>query len=88
MGILLYALLCGYLPFDDESIPALYKKIQVGWVTVEFYIMYNLTACFVLMLHTYTHYSMNNEHDSQPQQFSFGVSIQKNVTLKAALEWQ
>ena len=29
MGILLYALLCGYLPFDDENIPQLYKKIQV-----------------------------------------------------------
>ena len=30
MGILLYALLCGYLPFDDENIPQLYKKIQVS----------------------------------------------------------
>ncbi|KAH3871048.1 hypothetical protein DPMN_034242 [Dreissena polymorpha] len=30
MGILLYALLCGYLPFDDENIPHLYKKIQSG----------------------------------------------------------
>ncbi|KAL4240820.1 hypothetical protein ACF0H5_001608 [Mactra antiquata] len=30
MGILLYALLCGYLPFDDENIPQLYKKIQSG----------------------------------------------------------
>lgn len=29
MGILLYALLCGYLPFDDDKIPSLYKKIQV-----------------------------------------------------------
>ncbi|XP_048762570.1 maternal embryonic leucine zipper kinase-like isoform X3 [Ostrea edulis] len=30
MGILLYALLCGYLPFDDDKIPSLYKKIQNG----------------------------------------------------------
>ena len=37
MGILLYALLCGYLPFDDENIPQLYKKIQVSVVTVIFY---------------------------------------------------
>lgn len=41
MGILLYALLCGYLPFDDEKIPQLYKKIQNGkydnppWLTDE-----------------------------------------------------
>ncbi|XP_013394347.1 maternal embryonic leucine zipper kinase-like [Lingula anatina] len=30
MGVLLYALLCGYLPFDDDSISALYRKIQTG----------------------------------------------------------
>ncbi|ESO81991.1 hypothetical protein LOTGIDRAFT_170401 [Lottia gigantea] len=30
MGVLLYALLCGYLPFDDEKIPSLYRKIQSG----------------------------------------------------------
>lgn len=28
-GIILYALLCGVLPFDDENIPNLYKKIKV-----------------------------------------------------------
>lgn len=29
MGVLLYALLCGYLPFDDDNIAVLYRKIQV-----------------------------------------------------------
>ena len=29
MGVLLYALLCGFLPFDDENISSLYRKIQV-----------------------------------------------------------
>lgn len=29
MGVLLYALLCGFLPFDDENLGALYRKIQV-----------------------------------------------------------
>jgi len=28
--VLLYALLCGYLPFDDDNINLLYKKIQAG----------------------------------------------------------
>ena len=31
MGVLLYALLCGYLPFDDDNIAFLYKKIEVNW---------------------------------------------------------
>lgn len=29
-GVILYALLCGSLPFDDESIPSLFKKIKAG----------------------------------------------------------
>lgn len=29
MGVMLYALLCGYLPFDDDNISTLYRKIQV-----------------------------------------------------------
>uniref|UniRef100_A0A7E4VY02 non-specific serine/threonine protein kinase n=1 Tax=Panagrellus redivivus TaxID=6233 RepID=A0A7E4VY02_PANRE len=30
MGVLLYVLLCGVLPFEDESLPKLYKKIRSG----------------------------------------------------------
>ncbi|KAL0221896.1 hypothetical protein RCL1_001750 [Eukaryota sp. TZLM3-RCL] len=30
MGIILYALICGYLPFEDPSTPALYAKILSG----------------------------------------------------------
>lgn len=29
MGVLLYALMAGYLPFDDQNIDSLYKKILV-----------------------------------------------------------
>lgn len=29
-GVILYALLCGSLPFDDENIPNLFRKIKVG----------------------------------------------------------
>ena len=30
IGVILYALLCGSLPFDDENIPNLFKKIKNG----------------------------------------------------------
>ncbi|KGL97496.1 Maternal embryonic leucine zipper kinase [Charadrius vociferus] len=30
MGVLLYALLCGFLPFDDNSLVAIYRKITRG----------------------------------------------------------
>ncbi|XP_007524158.1 maternal embryonic leucine zipper kinase isoform X1 [Erinaceus europaeus] len=30
MGILFYVLMCGFLPFDDENVMALYKKIMRG----------------------------------------------------------
>ena len=36
MGVLLYALLCGFLPFDDENIANLYKKIQVRFFQGDF----------------------------------------------------
>lgn len=40
MGVLLYALLCGFLPFDDDNTYKLYRLIQVcGWVGVGVYIV-------------------------------------------------
>jgi maternal embryonic leucine zipper kinase len=30
LGILLYALLCGFLPFDDEDTQRLYRQVQKG----------------------------------------------------------
>ncbi|GJP44737.1 hypothetical protein CLOM_g4094 [Closterium sp. NIES-68] len=33
-GVILYALLCGSLPFDDENIPSLFKKIKGGIYTI------------------------------------------------------
>ncbi|CAM6100921.1 unnamed protein product [Calypogeia fissa] len=33
-GVILYALLCGSLPFDDENIPNLFKKIKGGIYTL------------------------------------------------------
>ena len=32
-GVILYALLCGSLPFDDDSIPSLFRKIKAGSFT-------------------------------------------------------
>lgn len=29
-GVILYALLCGTLPFDDEHVPTLFRKIKAG----------------------------------------------------------
>jgi serine/threonine protein kinase len=42
MGVLLYALLCGYLPFDDDNIDSLYRKILVSFI--------QLTECLINIL--------------------------------------
>jgi len=36
MGVLLYALLCGFLPFDDSNLENLYLKILVSSSAVSF----------------------------------------------------
>ena len=33
-GVIMYALLCGYLPFEDPNTTALYKKIMTGEYTI------------------------------------------------------
>lgn len=33
-GVILYTLLCGRLPFDDEHIPTLFKRIKGGIFTI------------------------------------------------------
>ncbi|KAF6025755.1 MELK [Bugula neritina] len=30
MGVMLYALLCGFLPFDDDNLSSLYQKVKAG----------------------------------------------------------
>ena len=34
-GVILYALLCGSFPFNDEKIPNLFKKIKGGIYTLQ-----------------------------------------------------
>ncbi|XP_037758132.1 maternal embryonic leucine zipper kinase isoform X1 [Chelonia mydas] len=47
MGVLLYALLCGFLPFDDDNVMALYRKIMRGKYEVPKW----LSASSILLLH-------------------------------------
>ncbi|KAI8805349.1 kinase-like domain-containing protein, partial [Cladochytrium replicatum] len=41
LGVILFALLCGHLPFDDENMKELYKKIASGSYTIPDYLMPN-----------------------------------------------
>ncbi|CDI80231.1 CAM kinase, SNF1 family, putative [Eimeria praecox] len=43
-GVILYALLCGSLPFDDEHVPNLFKKIKHGFMV---YILRHLFVLYV-----------------------------------------
>lgn len=47
-GVILYALLCGTLPFDDENIPNLFKKIKVSCISFFLSIFFHL---FTLQYH-------------------------------------
>jgi len=49
-GVILYALLCGTLPFDDEHIPNLFKKIKSGLFHMPDYLSQNVRDLLKKML--------------------------------------
>ncbi|CAF96035.1 unnamed protein product [Tetraodon nigroviridis] len=49
-GVILYALLCGTLPFDDEHVPTLFKKIRGGVFYIPEYLTRSVASLLMLML--------------------------------------
>lgn len=49
-GVILYALLCGTLPFDDEHVPTLFKKIRGGVFYIPEYLNRSVASLLMLML--------------------------------------
>jgi len=49
-GVILYALLCGTLPFDDEHIPTLFKKIRSGIFAIPPHLSSLISALLTAML--------------------------------------
>merc|ERR1719226_102728 len=49
-GVILYALLCGSLPFDDENIPNLFRKIKSGSFKIPTYLPKGPTLLIQRML--------------------------------------
>ncbi|XP_072919197.1 5'-AMP-activated protein kinase catalytic subunit alpha-2 [Hemitrygon akajei] len=49
-GVILYALLCGTLPFDDEHVPTLFKKIRGGVFYMPDYLNRSVASLLMHML--------------------------------------
>ena len=49
-GVILYALICGVLPFDDEYVPNLFKKIRAGVFNVPDHVPADVTFLIRRML--------------------------------------
>ena len=49
-GVILYALLCGTLPFDDENMKALFAKIKSGIFPIPDYLDDGVVSLLVHML--------------------------------------
>ena len=49
-GIILFTLLCGYLPFDDQNVTALFKKIRVGYFKIPTYLSQEVADLVMSML--------------------------------------
>jgi len=51
-GVVLYALLCGTLPFDDEHVPTLFRKIKSGIFPIPDYLNKSVVTLLCHMLQT------------------------------------
>lgn len=49
-GVILYALLCGTLPFDDEHVPTLFRKIKSGIFPIPEYLNKSVVSLLCNML--------------------------------------
>ncbi|XP_064604146.1 5'-AMP-activated protein kinase catalytic subunit alpha-2-like isoform X1 [Liolophura sinensis] len=49
-GVILYALLCGTLPFDDEHVPTLFRKIKSGIFAIPDYLSKDVVSLLTHML--------------------------------------
>ncbi|PVD22913.1 hypothetical protein C0Q70_16173 [Pomacea canaliculata] len=49
-GVILYALLCGTLPFDDEHVPTLFRKIKSGIFAIPDYLKKEVVSLLCHML--------------------------------------
>ena len=49
-GVILYALLCGTLPFDEEHIPTLFRKIKSGIFKIPDYLNKSVVTLIQHML--------------------------------------
>ncbi|KPJ14791.1 5'-AMP-activated protein kinase catalytic subunit alpha-2 [Papilio machaon] len=49
-GVILYALLCGTLPFDDEHVPTLFRKIKSGIFPIPDYLNKSVVSLLCMML--------------------------------------
>uniref|UniRef100_A0A6M2DUG2 non-specific serine/threonine protein kinase n=1 Tax=Xenopsylla cheopis TaxID=163159 RepID=A0A6M2DUG2_XENCH len=49
-GVILYALLCGTLPFDDEHVPTLFRKIKSGIFPIPEYLHKSVVSLLCQML--------------------------------------
>uniref|UniRef100_A0A915I916 Protein kinase domain-containing protein n=1 Tax=Romanomermis culicivorax TaxID=13658 RepID=A0A915I916_ROMCU len=50
MGVLLYALLCGFLPFEDECLPKMYQKIQRSFYVCLIRLLFPLQELLVVIV--------------------------------------
>ncbi|KAJ1525692.1 hypothetical protein ONE63_008903 [Megalurothrips usitatus] len=50
-GVILYALLCGTLPFDDEHVPTLFRKIKSGIFPIPDYLNKSVVSLLCHMMH-------------------------------------
>ncbi|XP_064872440.1 LOW QUALITY PROTEIN: maternal embryonic leucine zipper kinase-like [Oncorhynchus nerka] len=86
MGVLLFALLCGYLPFDDDNCMVLYRKITRGSYNNPHWLSPGSILLLNQMMQVHTHLGYIDEDCIT--EMSVSLKISRQSTLQLVNEWK
>ncbi len=85
-GVILYAMLCGCLPFDDDTVPGLYRKISTATYDIPDHVSASAADLIrrILVVNPLRRYTLRNVQDHP----WFGMDIPGGLTKAVSIDFE